>query len=260
MEYQSGKEMRSIICALSLVIGSSGAWSAELSGTPEELRGYLQSETRTVTIRDNATETAYSDIAKITLIVSTEARELASAMAENNRTRDSIVEELVAAGVESSNIRTSKYSASPQFGWFGKSPSSFSVVNSLVVTVDDEGAFRRVAEISDREDSVSFSGAEFEHSEKEAYEDRVRDKALTAVLKERAYFEQKLGLTLKPVAFRFSDVHSYEPNPYGVLEEIVVTGSRVSSAAKATAAAPPSYDEIDYQVSLEVTFVVSGSE
>ena len=255
------KNVCSVACVFLFAGVCPSSLAAELSGTPDELRGYLRSETRTVTIRDEATELAYSDIAKVTLVVSTKAKMLADAMQENNEIRDSIVRTLVDGGVESDDIQSSKYSASPQFGWFGSAPNNFEVVNTLVVTVDSEAAFRRIAEISDQEDSVRFGGAEFEHSQKEAYKDRVRDKAMDAVMQDRAYFEEKLGLKLRPLTFSFSDVGFGRDNGFGyALEEIVVTGARSTSSLGAEPAISSSFDEIEYRVTVEVTFEVESRD
>lgn len=248
----------SLVALLTAVCASAAG--TEVRGTPEELRDFLRSETRTVALSDTATEVAYTDVAKITLIVSTEGRTLALAMKQNNDLRDSVVQQLTASGISSEDIQSSKYSASPQFGWFGKSPSSFEVVNSLTITVDNDPAFRNVAEISDSNDAIVFGGVEFEHSEKEAYEDRVRDKAVDAVLADRAYFEGKLGLSLQPVSFTFSDVNAVEFNRFSAIEEVVVTGSRVAGAQDKMAARTPSFDEVEYRVSVTVVFEISGTE
>ncbi|MCH9695511.1 MAG: SIMPL domain-containing protein [Gammaproteobacteria bacterium] len=239
-----------------MIFWATSSLAAELSGTPEELRGYLRSETRTVTISDNASEVAYSDLAKITLIVTTKAKTLASAMKQNNDLRGSVAAQLSKSGISSDDIQSSKYSASPQFGWFGKSPSSFEVVNSLVVTVSGDAAFRQVAEISDQSDTVIFGGVEFEHSKKEEYENKVRDKAVDEVLSDQAYFESKLGLKLQPVSFTFSDVRTSELNRYSGIEEVVVTASKLDSFGDVSVAAPSSFDEVEYRVSVTVTFEV----
>ena len=235
-----------------LLVACGGASAAELSGTPEELREYLRSETRTVTISETATENAYTDIAKITLIVSTKERALALALERNNELRRTVVRQLVEFGIAEDAIRSSRYSASPQYGWFGNTPNSFEVVNSLVVTVDEEPAFRRVAEISDQNDAVRFGGVEFEHSEKIAFEEQVRNKAIDAVMAMRDVFQQRLGLTLRPVSFATSNAR--EEND--VLEEIIVTGSRVDSSRNMDFAAASTFDELEYRATVSVTFDV----
>lgn len=250
---------RMIVAGLASVLLANTATSTELSGTPEELRAFLQADTRTVVLSDRATEIGYSDIAKIRLAISTEARDLAAAIESNNSLRQSIAAELVAAGISEDDIHSSKYSASPQFGWFGDRPNSFEVVNSLEVTVKEQAQFQLVAEITDRNDDVRFTTAKFEHSEKEAYEQKVRDKVLEAILENQAYFEERLGLQLTPISFGFSDVYSSEGN-FGAIEEIVVTSNRASSLAARAPAPAPTFDEVTYSVSVSVTFAIGVAE
>ena len=252
--------LRTAAMALVAVSLSPSAGSAELSGSPDELREYLRSETRTVTIRDEATETAYTDVAEITLVVTTEARTLASAMEQDNSLKESVFNKLVASGIDADDIQSSKYSASPQFGWFGDTPNSFEVVNTLTVTVAEDSLFRRVAEISDSDKAIRFAGAKFEHSKKDEFEDRVRDKAVNAVLSDKEYFENKLGLRLTPVAFNFSDVFADQYGGFGVLEEVVVTAQRSASIAPAARAPASSFDEVEYRVSVSITFAVERPE
>lgn len=253
------RNCRSIIAASLLTLLAGAAASTELSGTPDELRAFLQADVRTVVLSDHATETGYSDVAKISLAISTEARELAAAIESNNSIRQSVAAELVAAGLPENDIRSSKYSASPQFGWFGDDPNSFEVVNSLEVTVREQAHFQLVAEITDRYDEARFAGAGFEHSEKEAYEQKVRDKALDAILENQAYFEERLGLRLTPISFGFSDVYASEGD-FGVVEEIVVTGSRARSFAAGAPPPAPTFDEVTYSVHVTVTFAIDSAD
>ncbi len=215
-----------------------------------------------MTIRDVATETAYTDIAKITLIVTTDDRSLAASLEANAATRERIRLQLADAGIDPENINSAKYSASPQYGWFGKKPASFEVVNSLQVEVDNENHFQRVAEIADREDTIRFGGVEFEHSEEDQYKHRVREKAVEKILADAAYFESKLGLTLSPVAFQFSDVGVDLPRG-AMLEEVVVTAQRLdgrSSVSATPPSPPPTFDEVSYRVSVQVTFEITPAE
>jgi len=254
-------KLASLLCLTSIAaVQTAGA--TELTGSPQELENYLQSKTRAVTIQDVATETAYTDIAKITLIVTTDDRSLAASLEANAATRERIRLQLMDAGIDRENINSAKYSASPQYGWFGKKPASFEVVNSLQVEVDNENHFQRVAELADREDTIRFGGVEFEHSEEDQYKHRVREKAVEKILADAAYFESKLGLTLSPVAFQFSDV-GVGPHNAAMLEEVVVTAQRLdgrSSFSATPASPPPTFDEVSYRVSVQVTFEISPAE
>lgn len=241
-----------------LLLLSIDASATELSGDPEELRQFLQAQTRTVTLHAQAEETAYTDVAKVTLVVTTEKKELAESLQANSDLRETIRTRLVALGVPNDKINSSKYSASPQYGWFGKKPTSFTVVNKLEVTVESDRLFQAVAELADSDEQISFGGVKFEHSQKEAYEDKVRDQALQDVMRDREYFANELGLQLQPVQFAYGDVRSTEPARFGI-EEIGMTAKRVELAdSYSPAAPPPSFNEVRYQVSVSVVFAVTA--
>ncbi|MCG8369789.1 MAG: SIMPL domain-containing protein, partial [Proteobacteria bacterium] len=207
-------------------------------------------------IHKSAEEIAYTDVAEITLSIVTKSKNLAEAIEANNALRRSIAEDLVSSGVDAEAIRSSRYSASPQFGWFRSKPGSYEVVNTMAVTVDEQTEFMRVAEIPDIHDAVRFAGIEFEHSEKELFERKVRDAALEKVLREQRYFEDKLGLKLSAVSFRFTDVRPHRSGYYRAIEETAATGLLSSAPRAGTPAPAPTFDEVRYEAGVSVTFEV----
>lgn len=248
---------------LLLAFIGQAAGATELSGNPEELRQFLQSQTRTVTLHSQAEETAYTDVAKVTLVVTTEKKELAESLDANSKLRESIRARLTALGVPADKINSSKYSASPQYGWFGKKPLSFTVINTLDVSIDSDRLFQDVAELADSDEQISFGGVAFEHSQKEAYEAKVRDKALQSIMEDKAYFADQLGLELRPVQFAYSDVRATAPGRFGLVEEMVATAERkaaVESFAPSSPAPMQSFNEVKYHVSVSVTFAVSAQQ
>lgn len=247
--------------AIVLIAAAGGASATEVSGSPDDLREFLNSDVRTVQLSNQATETAYTDIAKINLIVLTENRQLSPAIEENTRVREELSRSLVSAGIDAEDIKSSKYSASPQYGWFGKTPSSYEVVNTVVVSVDSESEFLAVSALADSLETVTFGDVAFELSDEAPFEDSVRDKALKAVLADAAYFEQELGLKLSPVAFRYSSVDRFE-REVDYIEEIIVTASRnrASFSDSAPVQAPTTFDEVDFSVTVQVTFEVGPGD
>ncbi len=240
-----------------LVLAGHAAGATELTGTPEELKAFLQSQVRTIVLRDEAEEIGSNDIAKITLVIRTSERDLSRSLDANNRKREAVARQLRELGLEQDDIKSSRYSASPQYGWFGSKPSSYEVVNTLVASVNGPELFQGVAAIADNDDDVSFGGVEFEHSEKEQFEKRVRDKAVEKILEQASYFEGKLGLKLTAVNFSYGEVfHGSQPRRQ-MIEEIVMTGSRTDTSAKAMQV--PDFDEVTYRTSVAVTFEVAST-
>jgi hypothetical protein len=240
-----------------------------LTGTPDELRqllGVAPVTPRLITIRGFAEETAYTDTAVVSLIVSIESRTMAEALELNASLRGTIVGELTGAGVPRDAINNSRFSTSPQFGLFGRNPSTYQVVNRMEVSVTEAAHLTTLGSIVDRNESVSFGGTEFEHSERDAFEDQVRQAAVDDALADERFYENALGLVLRPVAFRSGPV-AFTPQPaFGrVLEEVMVTGSRIQAGAAGqldggSAQAVPTFDEVRYQSTVEVDFEVGSTE
>ena len=82
-----------------------------------------------------AEEKAYSDRAIISLVITSEDKQLSTSISNNIALRESISQQLVTAGINPDHIKSSKFSTSPQYGWFGKKPDSYKVVNRMAVTI-----------------------------------------------------------------------------------------------------------------------------
>jgi uncharacterized protein YggE len=67
-----------LIATLATALAMQGTAQAQpqLSGTPDELRGFLFPRPHTVNISGDGELTAYKDLAKVSLLVTTEARDL----------------------------------------------------------------------------------------------------------------------------------------------------------------------------------------
>lgn len=81
----------------------------ELRGKPDELKLFLQSGSRTVTLEDEATEKAYSDQALVTLAVTTENKSLAASLQANQSLRSAVLGSLTQDGIAAADIRTSEF-------------------------------------------------------------------------------------------------------------------------------------------------------
>jgi uncharacterized protein YggE len=238
----------------------------ELKGSPEELSAFLQQPLPTVNIVGRAEESAYADKAKITLIITTEDKLMATALTTNGTVRESITKQFVAAGIPEDSINTSKFSTSPQYGWFGEKPKSYEVVNRMQVEVDNEAHLKVVAESADSNPEVDFVDIEFEHTGRKALQQQVLDKAVADVMQQKAFYEEQLGLTLRPQSFTAPNVaprpRPAARRPMAMMEEITVT-ARKSGSAPAYADEPivaVTFDEVEYNAVVTVVFEVAQPE
>lgn len=248
-----------MLAAFGMLGGGAIARAAELElrGAPADLQKYLQPGRRTVTLSGHAKQTVPSDVGHVSIIVRTQAKELAAAMRANAERRTALAQLLIQQGIPDKAIRAEKFSSSPQFGWFGRTPTSYEVVNRLMVDVTDDAQLIRVSEIAAKSTDTSIGTIAFETTKQAALEETVRHLAFDDAIARKAFYEERLGATLRPVAFAFSDRTARAASPAEALQEVMVTGSRRSDFASAPSSPPPpSFDEQQYEVSADVTFEV----
>jgi uncharacterized protein len=255
--------MKKIILIAAFTLLSSQALSApELKGTPQELRGFLHPADKVVSISGQAEEKAYSDVAIVSLVVTTEDKLLSTAISENTSLRAKVTQALLASGVNKNSIKSSKFSSSPQYGWFGKKPTSFKIVNRMAISITDETHLKEIAVISDQYQEVELSDTEFEHSAKDEYNQKVKAKAIDKVLKQKAFYEKTLGLKLTAIGIRDSNIRQIATRGAMVLEGVVASRSRqendsYASIAKFKKQTPStSFDEVKYTADIIVDFKI----
>lgn len=256
-------EKRLLIGLLSLF--SAAVYSApELKGSPQDLKGFLYPNDKIVTISGEAEETAYSDKAIVSLVITTEDKLLSDAISRNGSLRKKIASSLVAAGISSDAINSSKFSSSPQYGWFGSKPSSFKVVNRMAISITTESHLTGIAVVADQSEEVELTDTAFEHTEKDKFNEKVKAKALENILKQKAYYEKALGVRLTPVGISDSNISQRGTQGAMVLEEIVLTAARrekdsYSSVGKyRDQTQEPSFDEVKYEANMSVDFKIEG--
>jgi uncharacterized protein len=255
--------MKQIILIAAFTLFSTQAMSApELKGTPQELIGFLHPADKVVSINAQAEEKAYSDIAIVSLVVTTEDKLLSDAISKNTSLREKITQRLVASGIHENSIQSSKFSSSPQYGWFGSKPTSFKIVNRMAISISDETHLKEIAVISDRFQEVDLSDTEFEHSAKDEYNQKVKAKAIDKILKQKLFYEKTLGLKLTAIGIRDSHIRQIATRGARVLEGAVVSNRKqdndsLSSIAKFKEQAPStSFDEVKYEADITVDFKI----
>lgn len=237
---------------LAALAGAALAGEPELRGTPGELRQYLKPPPRVVILQGHARQVLQSDVARVTVVVKTTGKDLPAALRANATRREAFVAALVAASIDAKKVSAEKFSTSPQFGWFGKTPSSFEVSNRLTVSVADDRQLQAVAEAAALSAETAFDGATFELSKEDEIREGVRRQAFEDALARRRFYEEKLGATLKPVAFQYADGSGREPEQ---LEEVMVTGSR-NKVLLDRPPPVPTFDERTFEQTVDVTFEV----
>lgn len=253
-----------LLCSsLFLLCAHPATAQPKLSGTPDELREFLMPRPNLVNISGEGELTSYKDVARVSLLVTTEARTLAEAMAANAGLRAQMIDDFVAAGIPETEINNSKFSTSPQFGLFGRTPNRFEVVARLDVAVSTEAHLQLLATAADENAEVKFERTEFEHSLEDDFENQVRELALQDVMEQKAYYESNLGLELRAVNFYYGGIRrTPRAMPMAAMQqEMAADGSTVRSASAPPAAVvAPSFDEVEYQTSVTVVFEIVNDD
>ena len=255
------KNTVTLIASLTTALLMQGNAQAQpqLSGTPDELRGFLFPRPHTVNISGEGELTGYKDLAKVSLLVTTEARDLAQSMTINQELRNELIADFVNAGIPASEINNSRFSSSPQFGLFGRNPSSYEVTARLEVNVETEEHLQLLAAAADENDEVEFESTEFEHSEADEFEIQVRERALQDVMEQKAYYESNLGLQLQAINFYYGGIQRMSRAMPVMAMQAMEMAADVASTAAQVASAPavaPTFDEVEYRTSVTVVFEI----
>lgn len=250
--------MRLILLCLGLLTALPIVAAPELKGTPDELRNFLEPRQQKVTLYGKSTVTAYTDIADITLIVTTKDKNLSSALAQNQQLRNELAQSFVTAGIDANSIKSAKFSSSPQYGWFGKAPSSYEVVNRVQISIENAEHMQLLAAASDKHEEVGFGGVSFRHSEKDSSKAKAQQQALDDALAQRSRYEKQLGLKLTPINFHSGPVHLRTTNPRPRRANMDLKMESAATFAAAPVDVPTSFDEVKYEASIQVTFKVES--
>ena len=186
-------------------------------------------------------------------------------MEANQALRLELIQEFVAAGFPADDINNSKFSSSPQFGLFGRNPNSFEVSARMKIQVSSEEHLQLLAAAADEHDEVEFESTALEHSEKNSFEDQVREMALQDVKAQKAYYESSLGQELKAINFFYGGIRQMSrampraamAQEMGMEMEMDANGGRASTSLSLTASAvAPTFDEVEYQTNINVVFEI----
>lgn len=255
------KKSTAFVLILSLISGYTFS-APELKGSPHELRGFLHPTDKVVTINGDAEEKAYTDKAIVSLVITTENKLLSQSISSNSILREKVTNSLISSGITSDAIKSSKFSSSPEYGWFGSKPSSYKVINRMAISITKEAQLKEIAVIADKHEEIELSDTAFEHTKKDEYNEKVKAKALANVIKQKEFYEKSLGLKLVPIGVRDLDIHQSATRGALVLEEVIVTAAKQgrnsysSSPKYRDQTREPSFDEVKYEAYLSVDFKI----
>ena len=193
--------MKTLIYFLLVSFSSFVLATPEIKGDPAEIETYLMGIPKIISITAQADEVASSSKARIWLSVETEAKALSKALQQNRDIRIQIRKKLADIGITGKEVSESKFSSTPEYGFFGDLPKSYKVNNTLSVLVDSEEKMIGVANISDLQKGVRYLSSKPELVNKDEIYRELTEKALNIAKEKVELYQQKLGVKLVPVYF-----------------------------------------------------------
>jgi uncharacterized protein len=211
--------MRNLIavCVVMLAVVSSAFAEPEPKGTPSELTAYLRGLQRSITLTELTGESkieAQADKAIVEISVKTENSSLETCLKSNQEMRENIVNELTEAGISVEEINAERFSSTPRYGSFTDKPGKYKARTIVKITVTNKNDLQEIAKIVDVHSEVEYLGLTFEHSKEKELKKQAVDQAIDDLMKKKAEYEKKLGVTLNLRSFSEQTAVPQAPQTY----------------------------------------------
>jgi uncharacterized protein len=259
--------MRNLIavCAVILVVGSSAFGEPEIKGTPSELTAYLHNLPRSVTLNTEAKVEVQADKAIVEISIKTESSSLEASLKANQALRAAITAKLGEANIPADKIAAEKFSSTPRYGLWSNKPNKYEVRNLVKITITDEKDFQQIAKIVDQYPEVEYQRINFKHSNEKELKKQATEQAFEDLLKKKASYESKLGVTLTPRGFTeqaFFPQNNIEGKNYGgmVANSSYVLAGHDASQESATEETPSPFGELVFTAYVSGEFELKVKE
>ena len=147
-----------------LLLITNISFSSNFYGVPAEKRDFIShpdDDLTYVVLVGDAIEKVNSDIAIVDVLITTNDSKLSESMERNNAIKDEFINKLINNKIGEDNIKQSKFSSSPQSGWFGN--KSFEVINKASITIKNSNLLNTIASIVDKYDEINIIDIYFKH-------------------------------------------------------------------------------------------------
>lgn len=222
-----------------------------IEGNAGDLTGFLKDMPNRVVLNYTANKSVAVNKAVVSISIGTEAKRLDEALKKNSEIRSQIKAKLSKSGIKEGDISESKFSSTPEYGLWGDEPKSYTVENTLKISIDSEKKLIQIASITDNMKKVRYISTESKLENPEKFQNDLVQQALDKIGFKQKLYEKSLGLKLKPVKF--------SENVYQA-EEIRPVRERQSSLSKRLVSyesAPMKFGETRLIADVEVVFEVA---
>jgi uncharacterized protein len=249
--------MNKVLCGFLFLLASSIAVAEPtLNGTPSELTNYLSTPQNTVSLYGEANLDVQADNGIATIKITTEDGLLQRSLQKNEQLKQRIVEKMIKQGIAADHIVGSKFSSTPEYGFWSKEAKSFKVENALRITVGSEKEFQVVAGVIDSYKEVTYQGIELKREEENKIKYKLIRMALADVEEKKRIYEKGFGVALVPKSF--SEAMGLQPSVRVPRREMKMDAA-ISSFASSAPEIQASFGESKYSIHLNVEYFVNKS-
>jgi hypothetical protein len=217
----------------------------ELKGTPNELNYYLSKSEKTVEVMGASELKVSADNAIITLKVTTEDKSFQQSLNKNQNLRLEIIKKLNDKGITADRIKSSKFTAIPEQGFFSDKVKNYKLDNAVKITVVSEKEYEAVTSVVDGFAQVSLVNTQFIRTDKKEMEKKVLAQACADALSKKKLYEEGLGIKLKIV--KFSERPVYE-NPITLMKSRKIKERSLEEEEPSVI----NFDEITYSAGVSI--------
>lgn len=194
--------MRKLI-ALTLFLAHFTSYAEpQISGSPSEIKRYLEPEPPTVTLVGEGKLQLQADRAIVRVLVTTENKSLSESLKKNETLRRSLTQVLTNAGLPVDRILSSRFSSAPEQSSWSDKVRSYRISHQMKITIDNGQQFSALAQFIDQTPEMRMQDLEPDHSAKDEQHTKVLQEAFKNVEKKKAIYEQMLGQQLTPKSAR----------------------------------------------------------
>lgn len=140
-----------------------------------------------------------ADQVLLQLNVITEDHSLQKAIVKNRSKRQTLVTELIKIGIDKGKINVSRFSWTPEMGWFGDKAKNYKITNQIQIIIVDEEQFIQCAVLIDKYKEIHYLGLSYNHSQSDQHKLRALEKACENAVQKKDIFQKTLGVELKPI-------------------------------------------------------------
>jgi len=255
-----------------LLLITNISFSSNFYGVPAEKRDFIShpdDDLTYVVLVGDAIEKVNSDIAIVDVLITTNDSKLSESMERNNAIKDEFINKLINNKIGEDNINQSKFSSSPQSGWFGN--KSFEVINKASITIKNSNLLNIIASIVDKYDEINIIDISFKHSKKDEYKVMVIEKAIADAIIKKEMYEKSLDVKLDVISFydtslnkRFKNTAARKRNPRQAprlkMNNAIEYANQDNDSIKISDTYRPSFEEIEYKNAIELLCRVSNNK